>query len=125
MARILCVDDESDALLLKCAILDRAGHTAIPAPSVTQAMAHLLATPFDAIVMDWQLGAEDGHLLLQQIKQLSAAPVIVVSGYVFRAFQSSEPTADIYLEKPVDPSELVTILETLLRPSADAATLAS
>jgi len=63
--------------------------------------------------------------LLQQIKQLSTAPVIVVSGYVSRAFQSSEPTADIYLEKPVDPSELVTILETLLRPSPNAAPLAS
>lgn len=125
MARILCVDDESDALRLKCTILGQAGHIATPAATLAEAMAYVRATPFDAIVMDWQFGAEDGHSLLQRIKQLTSAPVIVVSGFVSLAYQSSEPTADIYLEKPVDPSELVTILETLLRPGHDAAPLAS
>ena len=38
-------------------------------------------------------------------------PVVVVSGYVAEAYQSAEPLADLYLEKPVNPEELVTIVE--------------
>jgi len=40
---------------------------------------------------------------------------VVVSGYVAEAFQAAEPLADIYLEKPADPRELVQILRTLLQ----------
>ena len=45
-------------------------------------------------------------------------PVVVVSGYVAEAFQAAEPLADLYLEKPVNPEELVTIVNELLK-SAD------
>jgi len=41
--------------------------------------------------------------------------VVVVSGYVSEAFQAAEPLADLYLEKPVDPGELVTIVNELLK----------
>jgi DNA-binding response OmpR family regulator len=42
-------------------------------------------------------------------------PVVVVSGYVAEAFQAAEPLADLYLEKPVNPEELVTIVNELLK----------
>jgi DNA-binding response OmpR family regulator len=44
-------------------------------------------------------------------------PVVVVSGYVAEAFQAAEPLADLYLEKPVNPEELVTIVNELLKSS--------
>jgi DNA-binding response OmpR family regulator len=42
-------------------------------------------------------------------------PVVVVSGYVSEAFQAPEPLADLYLEKPINPEELVTIVNELLK----------
>jgi len=48
-------------------------------------------------------------------KSRSDVPVIVVSGYVEEAMRGYEPFADIYLEKPVNPAELVKILDALLK----------
>ncbi len=42
------------------------------------------------------------------------------SGYVAEAFQAAEPLADLYLEKPVNPEELVTIVNELLKSSERA-----
>ena len=40
---------------------------------------------------------------------------------VAEAFQAAEPLADLYLEKPVNPEELVTIVNGLLKTSDRAA----
>jgi len=101
VARVLCVDDETSAVQLKCAILQGAGHIAVAALTAEQAIAQLQSENFDAVVTDWRLGEERGR-------------AIVVSGYVSEAFRAAEPTADLYLEKPVDPDELLKIVNALL-----------
>jgi DNA-binding NtrC family response regulator len=53
--------------------------------------------------------------VLQAAKTHSTMPVVVVSGYVSEAFQAPEPLADLYLEKPINPEELVTIVNELLK----------
>ena len=53
--------------------------------------------------------------MVQAAKDHSSMPVVVVSGYVAEAFQAAEPLADLYLEKPVNPEELVTIVNELLK----------
>ena len=55
--------------------------------------------------------------VVQAAKLTSSVPVVVVSGYVAEAFQAAEPLADLYLEKPVNPEELVTIVNELLKTS--------
>jgi DNA-binding response OmpR family regulator len=114
VARILCVDDEAVALQLKCAILERAGHTAVGALSAEQAIAQLQGSVFDAVVTDWRLGEESGRAIVQAAKSHSSVPVVVVSGFVSEAFRAAEPAADLYLEKPVDPDELLKIITALL-----------
>jgi CheY-like chemotaxis protein len=42
-------------------------------------------------------------------------PVVVVTAFIVNAYQAPEPEADLYLEKPVDPEELITILNELLK----------
>lgn len=115
MAKILCVDDEPHVVTLKCAILEQAGHKVTAATSAHDAIAKLNQESFDAVVTDWRLGDADGRAVVQAAKSHSAMPVVVVSGYVAEAFQAAEPLADLYLEKPVNPEELVTIVNELLR----------
>ena len=70
---------------------------------------------YDAVVTDWRLGDASGRAIVQAAKTHSTMPVVVVSGYVSEAFQAAEPLADLYLEKPVNPEELVTIMNELLK----------
>jgi len=115
MAKILCVDDDSHIVNLKCAILEAAGHQATPATSAQEAISRLEKESYDAIVTDWRLGDANGRAVVQAAKSQSTIPVVVVSAYVAEAFQAAEPLADLYLEKPVNPEELVTILNELLK----------
>jgi DNA-binding NtrC family response regulator len=115
MANILCVDDEPHVVTLKCAILERAGHSVTPSTSAHDAILKIEQTSFDAVVTDWRLGDADGRAVVEAAKKHSSMPVVVVSGYVAEAFQAAEPLADLYLEKPVNPEELVTIVNELLK----------
>ncbi len=115
MAKILCIDDESSIVTLKCAILQAAGHQVTSASSARDAIEKLKHNDYDAVVTDWRLGDGDGRSIVQAAKSRSTMPVVVVSRYVSEAFQAAEPLADLYLEKPVDPRELVTIVNELLK----------
>ncbi len=115
MAKILCVDDEPNIVNLKCTILEAAGHEATPSTSAEDAIHKLEHNSYDAVVTDWRLGTANGRAVLQAAKTNSTMPVVVVSGYVSEAFQAPEPLADLYLEKPINPEELVTIVNELLK----------
>lgn len=114
MAKILCVDDDLVAVRLKREILEKAGHTVTTCMTVDGAVGELKQTAYDAVVTDWRLGEESGRAIVEAAKLESSVPVVVVSGYVSEAFQAAKPVADLYLEKPVDPEELVQIIATLL-----------
>ncbi|MFZ0313861.1 MAG: response regulator [Candidatus Korobacteraceae bacterium] len=122
MARILCVDDEPNTVTLKCAILQAAGHEVTPSTSAHDALEKLEQNAYDAVVTDWRLGDGDGRAIVQAAKTHSTTPVVVVSGYVAEAFQAAEPLADLYLEKPVNPEELVMIVNQLLKTGGHAST---
>ena len=121
MARILCIDDEPQVVKLKCAILEQAGHEVAFATSAHDAIQLINANDYDAVVTDWRLGDGNGRGVVQAAKSHSMTPVVVVSGYVAEAYQAAEPLADLYLEKPVNPEELVTIVNELLKANERAA----
>jgi DNA-binding response OmpR family regulator len=118
MARILCVDDEPNVVTLKCRILEAAGHNVTASMSAQDAIQKLEHNTYDAVVTDWRLGDNVGRAVVQAAKNHATLPVVVVSGYVAEAFQAAEPLADLYLEKPVNPEELVTIVNELLKSTA-------
>jgi DNA-binding response OmpR family regulator len=117
MAKILCVDDDQHIVTLKVAILEAAGHQVTPATSAQEAIRKLEHNAYDAVVTDWRLGDGSGRAVVHAAKAQSTMPVVVVSAYVSEAFQAAEPLADLYLEKPVNPEELVTIINELLKTS--------
>lgn len=116
MANILCVDDELHAAKLKCIILETAGHHATPATSAQEAISMLEANPYDLIITDWRLGQASGRDVVVAARTLAATPVVVISGYVNEAFQAADPLADYYLEKPVNPEELIAVVADLIKP---------
>jgi DNA-binding response OmpR family regulator len=112
--KILYVDDDPGAIALKKQVLERAGYEVTSCLTVEDAVAELQREKFDAVITDWRMGQSRGRSVVEAVKRQSRSPVLVVSGYVAEAFHAAEPMADIYLEKPVDPRELVEILGTLL-----------
>ena len=118
MAKILCVDDDPGIVSLKRIILEQAGYEVTTCISAEDAIREMDRVAFDGVVTDWRLGRERGRAIVEAAKANIAVPVVVVSGYVAEAFQAAEPLADIYLEKPADPRELVQILHTLLQAKA-------
>lgn len=92
-----------------------------PCTSVEDAIKSLQQQEYDAVITDWRLGEANGRAVVQAAKDHSNMPVVVVSGYVNDAFQAAEPLADLYLEKPVNPEELVTIVNELLKSGEKAA----
>lgn len=115
MARILCVDDELHAASLKCIILETEGHQATPATSVNEATRLLDSGQFDLVVTDWRLGDGNGRDVVMAVRRLSDTPVVIISGYVQEAFQAPDPLADYYLEKPVNPEELIRVVHDLVK----------
>ena len=115
MARILCVDDESHAAKLKCIILEAAGHQATPATTAREAISLLEKSDYDVVVTDWRLGDATGRDIVVAARELSDIPVVVISGYVNEAFQAPDPLADYYLEKPINPEELISLINDLVK----------
>lgn len=120
MARILCVDDEVHAAKLKCIILEAAGHQATSATSAREATSLLAKNKYDLVVTDWRLGDGSGRDVLVAAQKLYDTPVVIISGYVNEAFQAADPLADYYLEKPVNPEELIGIVNELVKPKQAA-----
>ncbi len=116
MAHILCVDDDATANELKQMILGRAGHQVELCLSADSAVRRLGEERYDALITDWRLGEVSARRVIQAARGLASKTlVVVVSGFIAEAFQSQGPVADLYLDKPVDPSELVMILDALLQ----------
>lgn len=117
MSKVLCVDDEHEVLITMCRVLEGAGHTVSSAESAREAIAKIVNNAYDAVVTDWRLGDADGRAVVQAVRSQGdgAMPVVVFTAYKEDAITAPEPFADLYLEKPVEPEELITILEELLK----------
>jgi DNA-binding response OmpR family regulator len=120
MAQILCVDDDTQVLALKRAILEKSGYRVDTSPSVEDALEKLKSNPYDAVVTDWWFGQDHALRVINEAKRCSSIPVLVVSGFVADALISLGMAADVYLHKPVGALELTTALENLLKKRVDS-----
>ena len=114
--RLLVDHDEIHVVTLKCAILEAAGHIVTAATSAREALEKLEANIYDAVVTDWLLGDADGRVVVEAARN-KGIPVVVVTAFTAIAYKAPEPVADLYLEKPVDPEELILIVNALLKKS--------
>ena len=100
--------------MLQVALLDAAGHDAAKAYSTHEGMQLLEQNGYDLIITGWHNGDATGAGVIRKAKEMGL-PVMVVSGYAAEAREQADPAADVYLEKPVNPEEMVTLVEKLLQ----------
>ncbi len=122
---ILVVDDDQDFLLQLELILTNAGYRTIRAESRGEAEELLARTRPDAVVADLMLEEDDaGFMLCYRAKKLYPdLPVIIVTGVAgetgieFAAITREERSwikADLLLDKPVRPEQILGELEKLM-----------
>jgi signal transduction histidine kinase len=114
---ILLVDDAREIRLVYTSLLQSAGYRARAVASPAEALAELAAERPAAILVDQQLGEEDGALLIRRLREYGyTGPIVAWSASSMRDDRSRplEAGADRFLVKPVLPEVLEETLRELL-----------
>jgi len=116
-ASVLIVDDEEYVRESLAALLARRGCEVRTAGSTREALTDAMLDGVDVVMTDLKMPGEDGGELLRHLVQRTPdLPVIVLTGHgtVRSAVECLKAGAAEYLLKPVDPDELVLVLERTL-----------
>jgi len=116
----LVVDDHRDSVRLLIAALEPFGAAVIAAGSAPEARELLRATDVDVVVCDLELPGENGLEFIRWVRSRSSTgdvPAIAVTFFPER-FGVREARAagfDVYLRKPIDPTDIVGVVATLMK----------
>ena len=125
-ARVLLVDDDPDFIDLAAMMLRGAGAEVRTAPSVLRASA-VLDSPWqpNVVVTDVAMPEEDGFVLLRTMRAAFSergrrVPIIAISAYGAPEDHAKATRAgfDVYLQKPVDPLRLTSVVAEVIRRSS-------
>jgi two-component system KDP operon response regulator KdpE len=123
--KVLIVDDEPDvrALVRSALSYARQDLTAVEAADGDEALAMIHSERPDLVVLDLALPKRDGFAVLEQVREKSDLPIIVLTarGLEEEKIKGLQLGADDYLTKPFSPRELVARIESVLRRSAPRA----
>jgi CheY-like chemotaxis protein len=118
--RVLIVDDEPDARDLIKTVLETCGAAVTAVASASEALAALEQFRPDVLISDIGLPGTDGYALIKQVRALKAeqgggVPAAALSAYVGEENRRMALDAgfQLYVAKPVDPAELVAVVERL------------
>lgn len=123
--RVLVAEDDRAMSQLLCAMLQSAGHQAVPAFDGASALMAAMRTPApDLIVLDLAMPAGDGPTTLGKLKmaaKTSLIPVLVVSATKDEATKTAVRGlgAAAYLEKPVTADTFIAAVEAFGREKPD------
>lgn len=116
---VLVVDDSADTREMYGSYLRHRGFGVLTAPDGAAAVEIALAQRADLIVMDLAMPRLNGISAVHRLKQEPRTrniPVIILTGYAFRAIQHGalEAGADVFLTKPCLPEDLERHVQSLL-----------
>ncbi len=115
--RILVVDDDDEIRRVVRLILQAEGYEVFDVPNAQRARIEAATRRPDLLVVDLGLPDGDGVDLVRELRQWSAAPVIVLSARVGEAdkIAALDAGADDYLAKPFGAGELLARMRAQLR----------
>lgn len=115
----LLVEDDKKLARLTSSYLEDRGVLVTWAAEAQQALAEVLHHPFDIVLLDLNLGDEDGLALCQKIRQHCDVPVIMVTARDEEADRvlGLELGADDYVTKPYSSRELLARIHAQVRRS--------
>jgi len=115
--RVLAVDDEPSMREVVCRILAARGHEVAAAANAEEALKLLRQSDFAVMVTDLSMPGADGVELVKRASVLApgiATAVLTGYGSLDSARQAMRMGVMAYVLKPVDPGELVRVVEHLL-----------
>jgi len=125
---VLVVDDDLDALTMLGVMLSDAGATVHRASSAGEAMRLARHHPLSALVSDLAMPGQDGFSLIRSLRASDLqrgrhTPAIALTAYVRAGDRASAMAAgfDLFVNKPVDPAELIGAIAQLAGPRVEAA----
>ena len=124
MARILLVDDDPDFVEAVAAILEGKGHEVVKAYDGDEGLEKVKEERPDLIVLDVMMPRMDGYAVCKKLKadpEYRSIPVLLLTAVAakipttrYTQQMGMETEADDYIDKPVEPEELVKRVEALL-----------
>jgi PAS domain S-box-containing protein len=120
--RVFAIDDEDDALTLLRVVLEAAGADVITSNSASAALDRMAATKPHVLIVDLGMPGMDGFQFIASVRGSADPDVRRVPAAALTAFARSEDRTkalrsgfEMHLAKPIDPSELVAAVATLVR----------
>lgn len=120
--RVLVVDDEADARELLTTILTQYGAEVTSVATAGEAIESIEKSQLDVLVSDIGMPGEDGYTLIRKIRALDPnqggkIPAVALTAYAGVQDQRQTLSAgfQVHLPKPVNPSQLATVLGNLTR----------
>jgi DNA-binding response OmpR family regulator len=117
MPTVLVVEDDPDIRGLVIALVERAGMTGLAAADGRAGIRAFFEHRPDLTVLDIGLPELDGWEVLQRVREVSEAPVMVLTaaGQNPEKIRGLDSGADDYVTKPFDPDVLVARIKALMR----------
>jgi two-component system alkaline phosphatase synthesis response regulator PhoP len=124
-AKILLVDDDPDFVASTKTVLESNSYEVIVADNGNDGIKKAKEVKPDLIILDVIMPVKDGFAAAEQFKkdpQLSKIPIIMLTSFSSKHGESSIPVsagyaleAEDYLEKPIEPQELIKVVEKYIR----------
>jgi len=117
VSRVLVVDDDPDIRGLLRELLERAGHRVSEAPDGNEGLRLFYAEQPDLVILDISMPGLDGWATLERIRELSDAPVLMLTARAeeLDKVRGLRAGADDYVTKPFGRQELLARVDAQLR----------
>ncbi|THB79870.1 MAG: response regulator [Desulfobacteraceae bacterium] len=126
--KVLVVDDDPDVRTFVITVLEENQYTPLVAQDGIEGMEKIETENPDLVILDVLMPRGSGIRLYRSLKtdeRYKTLPVIMLTGIALRSFLKSQkvlaefkggevPIPDVYLEKPVEPEDLVEAIQKKL-----------